>query len=156
MKYFLFLFFVIIFVVLSVVYVRVSEVELPNKTTHILKKEAKTEQKNILVLLSKNIDIKTFPAQELYMKIDLNKIPVIKILYRVVFEKLNKYQFFGVRQILELNNIKYSFVKSKNDLKLFINFDKKSQAVKIKRFFKDYNLNVRLKRIQIKGLKWKM
>ena len=132
---------------------RVSEVELPNKTTHILKKEAKTEQKNILVLLSKNIDIKTFPAQELYMKIDLNKIPVIKILYRVVFEKLNKYQFFGVRQILELNNIKYSFVKSKNDLKLFINFDKKSQAVKIKRFFKDYNLNVRLKRIQIKGLK---
>jgi ribosomal protein L7Ae-like RNA K-turn-binding protein len=153
MKYFLFLFFVIIFVVLSVVYVRVSEVELPNKTTHILKKEAKTEQKNILVLLSKNIDIKTFPAQELYMKIDLNKIPVIKILYRVVFEKLNKYQFFGVRQILELNNIKYSFVKSKNDLKLFINFDKKSQAVKIKRFFKDYNLNVRLKRIQIKGLK---
>ncbi len=153
MKYFLFFVFVIIFVVLSVVYVRVSEVELPNKTTHILKKEAKTEQKNILVLLSKNIDIKTFPAQELYMKIDLNKIPVIKILYRVIFEKLNKYQFFGVRQILELNNIKYSFVKSKNDLKLFINFDKKSQAVKIKRFFKDYNLNVRLKRIQIKGLK---
>jgi len=150
MKYFLFLFFVIIFVVLSVVYVRVSEVELPNKTTHILKKEAKTEQKNILVLLSKNIDIKTFPAQELYMKIDLNKIPVIKILYRVVFEKLNKYQFFGVRQILELNNIKYSFVKSKNDLKLFINFDKKSQANKIIELFKSYNFNVRLKEIKLK------
>ena len=90
-----------------------------------------------------------FPARELYLKMDLNYIPKIKILYRTIIKDLDKYKVFGIEQILELNKIKYSIIKTTNNLQLFINFDKKSQAIKVQQMFEDYNFDVKLKEVKI-------
>jgi hypothetical protein len=83
----------------------------------------------------------------LYLKVDLSYVSRTTILYQTIINKLNKYQIFGIEQILDLNHIKYSIIKSKNDLQLFINFDKKAQAVKIQKLFDKYGFNVKLKRV---------
>jgi len=147
MKYFLFSIFFLIFTGLIIVYINISSVNIKEKKEPLLKKVEKKEEITIVKLLA-NAKIKTiFPAKELYIKIDLNYIPKPKILYQTIIRKLDKYKLFGIEQILELNNIKYSIIKSENDLKLFINFDKKSQARKIKNLFKNYNFNVELKKV---------
>ena len=107
------------------------------------------EENSIIKALSFNTKKVTLPARELYLRIDLNYKPKIVILYQAVLNNLNKYVLFGVEQILKLNNIKYSIIKSKNNLKLFINFDKKRQAQKIIRLFKSYNFDVKLKKIKL-------
>ena len=104
----------------------------------------------IKVLADSKVKV-VFPAKELYLKMDLNYVPKTTILYQTIINNLDKYKVFGIEQILELNKIRYSIIKSKNDLKLFINFDKKNQAIRIKRLFKNYNFNVQLKEVKIKG-----
>jgi hypothetical protein len=111
----------------------------------------KKEENSIIKLLAKANKEDIFPAKELFLKVNLDKIPKTTILYQTIINNLNKYQLFGIEQILELNNIRYSIIKSKNDLKLFINFDKKSQANKIQKLFRNYNFNVKLKEVKIKG-----
>jgi hypothetical protein len=147
MKYLLFSIFFIIFTGLIVVYINISNVNIKEKKEIPPKTVEKKEETTIVKLLATS-KIKTiFPAKELYVKIDLNYIPKPKILYQTIIKNLDKYKLFGIEQILELNNIKYSIIKSKNDLKLFINFDKKSQARKIKKLFKNYDFNVELKEV---------
>jgi len=147
MKYIFFSIFFLIFMGLIITYINISSVNIKEKKEVSKPKIIKQEEENIVKLLA-NTKIKNiFPAKELYLKIDLTYIPKPKILYRVVFNKLNKYKLFGIEQILDLNNIKYSIIKSQNDLKLFINFDKKSQAIKIEQLFKNYNFNVKLQKV---------
>jgi len=151
MKYFFFSIFFLILVVLGIVYFNISSIDIEKPYQPISTKTEKKEEKNIIKLLAEN-KIKTiFPAKELYLKIDLNYIPKTRYLYQTIIDNLDKYQIFGIEQILTLNNIKYSIIKSKKNLKLFINFDKKSQAIKIKRLFKNYNFNVKLQEVKIKG-----
>ena len=129
----------------------ISSVEI-EKTQNIVEKNTELkEEKSIVKLLAEN-KIKTiFPAKELYLKIDLNYIPKTKYLYQTIIDKLDKYQIFGIEQVLTLNNIRYSIIKTKKSLKLFINFDKKSEALKIKKLFKNYNFDVKLQEVKIKG-----
>jgi len=151
MKYFFFSIFFLILVVLIIVYMNISSVEI-EKTQNIVEKNTELkEEKSIVKLLAEN-KIKTiFPAKELYLKIDLNYIPKTKYLYQTIIDKLDKYQIFGIEQVLTLNNIRYSIIKTKKSLKLFINFDKKSEALKIKKLFKNYNFDVKLQEVKIKG-----
>jgi len=151
MKYFFFSIFFLILVVLIIVYINISSVEI-EKTQNIVEKNTELkEEKSIVKLLAEN-KIKTiFPAKELYLKIDLNYIPKTKYLYQTIIDKLDKYQIFGIEQVLTLNNIRYSIIKTKKSLKLFINFDKKSEALKIKKLFKNYNFDVKLQEVKIKG-----
>jgi len=151
MRYFFFFLFLILFFSLFLVYLNISDIDIKNNVT-IPKEEVKKVEKQTVIELLANSDVKNlFPAKELYLRVDLNYIPKTKILYQTIINKLDKYKLFGIEQILRLNNVRYSIIKSKNDLKLFINFDKKSQAVKIKRLFKNYNFNVQLKELKIKG-----
>ena len=151
MRYFFFFFFFILTIGLVVVYINISSVDIkPKKEIKIVQK-TKKEENNIIRLLAKANKEDIFPAKELFLKVNLDKIPKTTILYQTIINNLNKYQLFGIEQILELNNIRYSIIKSKNDLKLFINFDKKSQANKIQKLFRNYNFNVKLKEVKIKG-----
>jgi len=149
MKYIFFSIFFFLTIALIVVYIRISSVEIKEKP-EMVKNEKITEEINsvIKVLATTNV-VKGFPAKELYLRVDLNYIPKTRILYQTILNKLNKYKLFGIEQILKLNNIRYSIIKSKNDLKLFINFDKKEQAEKIMKIFKSYNFNVKLKKLKI-------
>jgi Fe2+ or Zn2+ uptake regulation protein len=155
MKYFLFSVFIILFIGLVVTYINISNFNIGNNI--INKKDIKSSEKqiNILKLLStNNKNYNIFPARELYVKINLNSTMKFTILYQAIFNNLNKYTVFGVEQILRLNNIRYSIIKSKKDFKLFINFDKKLQAKKIIDLFKNYKFYVKLKKIKIeKGMK---
>jgi len=149
MKYFFFSVFFVLVVILIITYLKISNF---NKNNNIIEKpkitkEQKEENSIIKVLI--NTKKITLPARELYLRIDLNYKPKIVILYQAVLNNLNKYALFGIEQILKLNNIKYSIIKSKNNLKLFINFDKKNQANRIIRLFKSYNFDVKLKKIKL-------
>jgi len=155
MKYFFFSVFFVLLGVLIVTYLKISNFDINNsvKERPKITKEQK-EENSIIKALSFNTKKITLPAKELYLRIDLNYKPKIVILYQAVLNNLNKYALFGIEQILKLNNIKYSIIKSKNNLKLFINFDKKNQANRIIKLFKSYNFDVRLKKIKlIKGMR---
>jgi len=149
MKYIFFSIFFFLTIILIIVYIRISSVEIKEKP-EMVKNEKITERVNsvIKVLATTNV-VKGFPAKELYLRVDLNYVPKTRVLYQTILNKLNKYKLFGIEQILKLNNIRYSIIKSKNDLKLFINFDKKEQAEKIVKMFKNYNFNVKLKKLKI-------
>jgi len=150
MKYFFFSIFFIVAGVFIIVYIKILNYNIDNSEIKPkIVKETK-EENSIIKALSLNEKKIILPAKELYLRIDLNYKPKIVILYQTVLNKLNKYTLFGIEQILKLNNIRYSIIKSKNDLKLFINFDKKSQANKIIELFKSYNFNVKLKEIKLK------
>jgi len=151
MKYFFFSVFLLIFFTLSIIYIRISSVSIQNNKREFEKLEKLEKKVTILELLAKKESNYLFPAKELFLKVSLNKKIVIRILYRTIINKLNKYQIFGIEQILTLNNIKYSIIKSKNDLQLFINFDKKSQAIKIQKLFNLYGFKVKLKKVTLKG-----
>jgi len=149
MKYFFFSIFFLIFVSFIFVYINISSnndiyiSENKKNINNIVKNESILEK--LSILKKKN----RLPAKELYLRVNLNYRPKIKILYQAIIEKLSKYSLFGIEQILMLNNINYSILKTKNNLKLFINFDRKSQAQKIINIFNSYNFNIKLKRIKI-------
>jgi len=147
MKYIFFSIFFLIFTALTITYINISSVNIKEKKEIQKEKIEPKEEVSIIKLLADTKVKNIFPAKELYLKMDLNYIPKTKILYQVIIKQLDKYKLFGVIQILDLNNIKYSILKTSNNLKLFINFDKKSQAVKIKKLFKSYNFNIDLKKV---------
>jgi hypothetical protein len=149
MKYFFFSVFIIILSGLVITYIKVTNFHINNiEKPPVIKKEQK-EENSIIKALNLNGKRVILPAKELYLRVDLNYKAKTVILYQTVLNKLNKYTLFGIEQILKLNDIKYSIIKSKQDLKLFINFDKKSQAKKILRLFRSYNFDVRLKEIKL-------
>jgi hypothetical protein len=149
MKYFFFSVFIIILSGLVITYIKVTNFHINNiEKPPVIKKEQK-EENSIIKALNLNRKRVILPAKELYLRVDLNYKAKTVILYQTVLNKLNKYTLFGIEQILKLNDIKYSIIKSKQDLKLFINFDKKSQAKKILRLFRSYNFDVRLKEIKL-------
>jgi len=148
MKYIFFSIFFLIFTALIITYINISSVNIKEKKEVFPEKIEKKEENSIVKLLANSKIKNIFPAKELYLKIDLNYIPKPKILYQVIIDKLDKYKIFGIEQILDLNYVKYSIIKTQNDLQLFINFDKKSQANKIKKIFKSYNFDIKLKKVK--------
>ena len=148
MKYIFFSIFFLIFTALIITYINISSVNIKEKKEVFPETIEKKEENSIVKLLANSKIKNIFPAKELYLKIDLNYIPKPKILYQVIIDKLDKYKIFGIEQILDLNYVKYSIIKTQNDLQLFINFDKKSQANKIKKIFKSYNFDIKLKKVK--------
>jgi len=151
MRYFFLSIFLLILGGFFITYLNISDVEIKNNPKIVKNVVKLPEEKTIIKLLADAKIEYQFPAKELYLKVNLNFIPKTKILYQTIINNLNKYQIFGIEQILSLNNIKYSIIKSKNDLKLFINFDKKREAIKIQKLFDSYDFKVKLKKVEIKG-----
>jgi len=150
MKYFFFSVFFIIFIIFVVIYIKISNFPVSEKKEKIEVKQEKKSEKSILKALNLNKNRIILPAKELYLRVDLNYIPKTKttILYQMILKKLNKYTLFGVEQILKLNNIRYSIIKTKNNLQIFVNFAKKEKAKYVLELFKSYNFNVKLREIK--------
>jgi len=136
---------------LGVTYYLVSDIDFKAEKESSPTNKIEKKRKDIIKLLADSKKIDRFPAKELYFKVDLNYIPKTRILYQMVLNTLDRYQLFGVEQILKLNNLNYSIIRSENNLKLFINFAKKREAEKVQKLFEDYNFNVTLKEVKIKG-----
>ena len=153
MRYLFFSLFFILLFSLIIVYIRISNISFKENRVVKQSKEVEKERIDVIKVLADSKVKVVFPAKELYLKMDLNYVPKTTILYQTIINNLDKYKVFGIEQILELNKIRYSIIKSKNDLKLFINFDKKEQAEKIMKIFKSYNFNVKLKKLKITEIK---
>jgi len=151
MKYIFFSIFLLLFIILVIIYINISSVEFVAQEDNQEINIKKSKEITILELLAKREYNNLFPAKELYLKVNFTKKINTKILYKTIINNLNRYQIFGIEQILNLQKIKYSIIKSKNDLQLFINFDKKSQAIKIQKLFNDYGFKVTLEKVIIKG-----
>ncbi|NPA54795.1 MAG: hypothetical protein GXO40_00330 [Epsilonproteobacteria bacterium] len=149
MKYVFAAIFTIVFISLVVVYIRISGVDItpPKQTSPLVK--PKKEELSIIKLLANTPSGDLFPAKELYLKVNLDFISKTHILYQTVINNLDKYTLFGIEQILQMNNIKYSIIKLKDDLKLFVNFTDVAQAKQIQQIFKSYNFDVKLKRVKV-------
>jgi len=87
----------------------------------------------------------TFPARELFMKIDFKEYKNI-ILYKVTINANDEYAIFNIKAILENADIAYSMLEKKKT-EIFILFKSLQQAEKIIKLFKTYNFNIKIKKI---------
>ncbi|GAB6073531.1 hypothetical protein [Nautilia lithotrophica] len=87
----------------------------------------------------------TFPARELFMKIDFKEYKNI-ILYKVVINANDEYAIFNIKAILENEGIAYSMLEKKKT-EIFILFKSLQQAEKIIKLFKSYNFKIKIEKI---------
>jgi hypothetical protein len=134
------------------IYIKVSfmDVEVETKET-ILKETSIKEEKILKALASAEPSEDELPVRELYYSVNLNFVTPVNIVYKTIINDLDKYQLFGIEQILKLNKIKYSIIKSNKNKKLFMNFHTKSSADRVVNLMKRYNINIKMEKIFIKG-----
>ncbi len=134
------------------VYFKISfmSVQSTHKETPLTKNSIK-EEKILKVLSSATKAEDELPTTVLYYSVNLNFSIPVNIVYKTIINNLNKYQLFGIEQILKLNKIRYSIIKSTNGKKLFMNFATKNDADRIVSLMKRYNINIKMKKIFIKG-----
>jgi len=152
MKYVLSVIFFIILFIFMFVYFKVSfmDVEIPNKETPS-KKDTIKEERILKALSSTQASKNSLPTKELYYSVNLNFSTPVNIVYKAIIDDLDKYQLFGVEQILKLNKIRYSIINSSRGKQLFMNFTTKSGADRVVSLLKRYNINIKTKKIFIKG-----
>jgi uncharacterized protein YlaN (UPF0358 family) len=134
------------------VYFKVSfmDVEVIHKETPLTQDTIK-EEKILKALSSTQKAEDELPTKELYYSVNLNFLTPVNIVYKTIIDDLDKYQLFGIEQILKLNKIRYSIIKSKKGKKLFMNFSTKSSANRVVALMKRYNINIKMEKIFIKG-----
>ena len=129
---------IIIAAILFVTYDKISQPEIekiqPTKQTI-----TKTDAEGDVLKLSFNSF--TFPARELFMKIDFKEYKNI-ILYKVTINANDEYAIFNIKAILENENIAYSMLEKKKT-EIFILFKTLQQAERIIKIFKSYNFKIK-------------
>jgi len=142
MKIVIFILTIIITAILFVTYDKISQPDI--------EKIQPTEQ-NITKLKTKGDVLKlsfnsyTFPAREMFMKIDFKEYKNI-ILYKVVINANDEYAIFNIKAILENEGIAYSMLEKKKT-QIFILFKSLAQAEKIIKLFKNYNFKIKVEKI---------
>jgi len=142
MKYIIGFLSVLIFVILSVIYINISK-------PVIIKKKQGNEEKNITFEKIEPLEAKNryfFPARILYMKIDFKNINYI-IIYKVVISNFDKFALFNIKTILDEYNIPYSLYKGKKS-EIYIFFKNLAQANSVLNLFKEYNFNIKIQKIK--------
>ncbi len=133
---------IIIAAILFITYDKISQPEIekiqPTKQTI-----TKTEAEGDVLKLSFNSF--TFPARELFMKIDFKEYKNI-ILYKVTINANDEYAIFNIKAILENENIAYSMLEKKKT-EIFILFKTLQQAERIINIFKSYNFKIKIEKI---------
>jgi len=133
---------VIIAAILFITYDKISQPEIekiqPTKQTI-----TKTDAEGDVLKLSFNSF--TFPARELFMKIDFKEYKNI-ILYKVTINANDEYAIFNIKAILENENIAYSMLEKKKT-EIFILFKTLQQAERIIKIFKSYNFKIKIEKI---------
>ena len=133
---------IIIVAILFITYDKISQPEIekiqPTKQTI-----TKTDAEGDVLKLSFNSF--TFPARELFMKIDFKEYKNI-ILYKVTINANDEYAIFNIKAILENENIAYSMLEKKKT-EIFILFKTLQQAERIINIFKSYNFKIKIEKI---------
>lgn len=133
---------IIIAAILFITYDKISQPEIekiqPTKQTI-----TKTDAEGDVLKLSFNSF--TFPARELFMKIDFKEYKNI-ILYKVTINANDEYAIFNIKAILENENIAYSMLEKKKT-EIFILFKTLQQAERIIKIFKSYNFKIKIEKI---------
>jgi len=143
MKYIIAVLSIIIFIILSLFYIEISK---PNNYEN--KKTIKQQEINF----SKPFNIKKpnfsyfFPVRVLYMKIDFNRFKYI-IIYKVTLKSVDRFAFFNIRALLNNYNIHYSLLERKK-AEIYIFFRTLEEANTILNLFKEYNFNIKIKKIK--------
>ena len=144
MKYFISFLLFLVFVVLSVIYIKISNPTVSIVGNTQIKKPQKTEM-SVLKILKPEIKY-SFPARILFMKIGFNPFRY-RIIYKVTIKNADKFALFNIRTILENYNIHYSLFSSKKS-EIYIFFKDLNQANTILRLFKEYNFNIKITKIK--------
>jgi len=142
MKIIIFIFTVIISAILFVTYDKISQPEI---------EQIKLQEQNITEIKAQGDVVKlsfntvTFPARELFMKIDFRKYKNI-VLYKIIINANDEYAIFNIKAILENENIAYSMLEKKKT-EIFILFKSLAQAEKIIKIFKNYHFKIKIEKI---------
>jgi len=142
MKYLVSFLSFLIFVVLIIIYFKISG-------PVAIKKQGKNSEKKLSfekaeVLIPKNIY--SFPARILYMKVDFKKFTYV-IIYKVIIKNFDKYGLFNIKTILDEYNVSYSLYRGKRE-EIYIFFKNLYEANNVLNLFKEYNFNIKIQKIK--------
>lgn len=84
----------------------------------------------------------SYPAQELFITLDFSNTKKTNIL---TISNLNSYKFFCLNEILKSNNIKFTYIKNNELVKLEIALDRASLKEKLTEELKKYNISYNIK-----------
>ena len=142
MKIVIFIFTIIISAILFVTYDKISQPEI---------EQVKLQEQNITEISAQGDVLKlsfntiTFPAREMFMKIDFKKFKNI-ILYKIKINANDEYALFNIKAVLENKNIVYSMLEKKKT-EIFILFKSLAQAEKVMKIFKNYGFKIKIEKI---------
>ena len=143
MKYVVAFLSLIIFLILSFVYLKISKFDNYENISN--KKAAEINFSKPFKIKKPNFSY-FFPARVLYMKIDFNRFKYI-VIYKVTLKSIDRFAFFNIRTILNNYNIHYSLLEKKK-AEIYIFFRSLSEANTILNLFKEYNFNIKIKKIK--------
>jgi len=144
MKIVIFILTVIISAILFITYDKISQPEIEKIQPAKEKILKPKNEDNVLKLFFKNNV--TFPAREMFMKIDFREYKNI-ILYKVTINANDEYAIFNIKAILENEGIAYSMLEKKKT-EIFILFRSLAQAEKIIKIFKNYKFDIKVEKIK--------
>ena len=140
MKYIIYLLSFLIFLILILIYVKISKPIFfkESKKEKIAKKE---------VLKPFEIDKNYYlPARVLYIKIDFQKFRY-QIIYKLIIKGVDKFSLFNIKTILNDLKVHYSLIKGR-DIEIYIFFKNLTEANSVLNLFKEYNFNIKIEKIK--------
>ncbi len=137
MKIAVFVLSLLLAAVLTGIYMKIStpEVAYSVKKNNVLEHTVKESIKKPLVY--------SFPARILFMKIDFRNYKKV-IIYKVVINLNDKFEFFNVKALLNNYNIPFTLFESGKILRIYILFRNFNEAKRILDLFKEYNFNIKI------------
>jgi hypothetical protein len=142
MKIVIFILTIIIAAILFVTYDKISQPDI-EKIQPTEQNITKLKTKGDVLKLS--FDSYTFPAREMFMRIDFKEYKNI-VLYKITINANDEYAIFNIKAILENENIAYSMLEKKKT-EIFILFKSLAQAEKIIKIFKNYHFKIKIEKI---------
>jgi hypothetical protein len=142
MKIVIFILTIIIAAILFVTYDKISQPDI-EKIQPTEQNITKLKTKGDVLKLS--FDSYTFPAREMFMRIDFKEYKNI-VLYKIIINANDEYAIFNIKAILENENIAYSMLEKKKT-EIFILFKSLAQAEKIIKIFKNYHFKIKIEKI---------
>jgi len=142
MKIFISFLMGIIIVSLIITYVRISKPEI--EKVEIKREETNELEKKKEKIIDFSFDNFFFPARELNIRIDFEKGKRV-ILYKLTLNS-DRFALFNIKTILNQENVSYSLIEGKKT-EIYIFFNSLNEAEKILNIFKEYNFDIKLKKI---------
>ena len=140
MKYLVYFLSFFIFLILVLIYIKISKPLFFSESSE----DKKIEKKEL-----KPFNFEGFynlPARILYMKIDFETFKY-QIIYKIVIKKTNRFTLFNLKTILNDFRIHYSLIKAKNT-EIYIFFKNLKEANSVLSLFKEYNFNIKIEKIK--------